>query len=190
MNYHLIKTDDMLNGSGLRVVLYLSGCSHMCRNCHNPETWDCNSGKEFDDEAKAKIFEQLNKDYISGITFSGGDPLHDNNLNDVWCLIREIRDTFPTKNIWLYTGYELEEMGFCKAINDFAKGDRDWKEALNAECNNFIRQMIISQCDVIVEGKYVEELADVNYPWAGSTNQRVIDMKKSLEEDKIVLWLG
>lgn len=174
MNYHLIKTDDMLNGSGLRVVLYLSGCFHGCCGCHNPETWDCNSGIKFDSAAKEEVFDKLNKDYISGITLSGGDPLHDNNLDEVYSLICEIKDKFPTKTIWLYTGYEWEDI-FTEWVTDK---------------NQSLRRKIIKSCDVLVEGRYVAELADVNYPWAGSTNQRVVDVNKSLEECKVVLWLG
>ena len=92
MNYHNILHDDMRNGDGLRVVLFVSGCNHYCKNCQNPQTWDKDSGIEFDLAAKEEIFEQLNKDYISGITFSGGDPLHSNNLHEIYSLILEIKN--------------------------------------------------------------------------------------------------
>lgn len=155
----------MRNGEGLRVVLFVSGCEHHCFNCQNPKTWNGNSGIEFDLAAKEEIFEQLNKDHISGITFSGGDPLYTNNLHDVFLLVNEIKAKFPTKTIWLYTGYTWEQI-------------RDVREKMK----------IVISCDVLVDGEYIEELADVNYHWAGSTNQRVIDVQKSVQENKIVLY--
>ena len=100
----------MLNGDGLRVVLWVAGCSHCCKDCHNPVTWDPNGGLYFDESAKAELFEELKKDYVSGITFSGGDPLHIANVNDVTELSKEIRETFPEKTIWLYTGSTWEEV--------------------------------------------------------------------------------
>ena len=100
----------MNNGSGLRVVLWLSGCSHHCYNCQNPQTWNPDSGIPFDEPAKQEIFNELSKDYISGITFSGGDPLHENNLDEVIKLVKEIRISFPDKNIWLYTGFEWNSL--------------------------------------------------------------------------------
>lgn len=102
MRYHNITKDDMLNGDGLRVVLWVSGCAHCCKDCQNPITWDANSGLLFDGAAKAEIFEQLDKDYISGITFSGGDPLHIKNIMDVTELAAEIKEKYPDKTIWLY----------------------------------------------------------------------------------------
>lgn len=176
MNYHNISHDDMLNGEGLRVVLFVSGCEHHCPNCQNPQTWDKDSGIEFDLAAKEEIFEQLNKDYISGITFSGGDPLHENNLVEIRNLILEIREKFPTKTIWLYTGYTWEE---CQSPQ--FPFNSDWEERV-------FRNEIIKQCDVLVDGRFVQELADAKYPWAGSTNQRVIDVKKSLEKGCAIRW--
>ena len=181
MNYHNILHDDMRNGDGLRVTLFVSGCDHQCINCQNPQTWDCNSGIEFDLAAKEEIFEQLNKDYISGITFSGGDPLYKKNLDEVYYLCKDIKAKFPKKSIWIYTGYTWEEL---------------FKNAYNAkrlvqnleERNELYRQLIINFCDILVDGEFVEEFADVNYHWAGSTNQRVIDVKKSLKKGDVVLW--
>lgn len=110
MNYHNITKDDMKNGDGLRVVLWLAGCEHHCPGCQNPITWDPDDGLEFDDTAKKEIFDQLDKDYISGITFSGGDPLHPANVNGVLELIEEIKQKYPDKTIWLYTGYTWEQL--------------------------------------------------------------------------------
>lgn len=174
MFYHNILHDDMRNGEGLRVVLFVSGCDHHCYNCHNPQTWDCNSGIEFDVAAKDEIFEQLNKEYISGITFSGGDPLHRNNLDEVLALCRHIRKSFPTKTIWIYTGYTWEYIFDTVNTVDVIGNQK--------------REKILKECDVLIDGRFIEELADVNYHWAGSTNQRVIDVKKSLEKGDIVLW--
>ena len=148
MNYHNITHDDMSNGDGLRVVLWLAGCEHHCDGCQNPITWNPDDGLRFDDRAKFEIFKELEKGYIAGITFSGGDPLHENNAEGVLKLIKEIRQKFPNKTVWLYTGYKLEEL-------------------------TGIKKEVAHSCDVVVDGKFIKELADVNYPWAGSTNQKV-----------------
>lgn len=148
MNYHNITHDDMSNGDGLRVVLWLAGCEHHCDGCQNPITWNPDDGLKFDDKAKFEIFKELEKEYIAGITFSGGDPLHENNAEGVLKLIKEIRQKFPNKTIWLYTGYRMEEL-------------------------TGVRKEVAHSCDVVVDGKFIKELADVNYPWAGSTNQKV-----------------
>jgi anaerobic ribonucleoside-triphosphate reductase activating protein len=157
----------MLNGSGLRVVLWLSSCSHQCKGCQNPQTWNCNSGIKFDLSAKQEIISELEKDYISGITFSGGDPLHENNVKEVIKLIIEIKEKYKTKNIWLYTGYCFDDLK-----------------------NNYPEKYeLVKLCDVLVDGEFIQELSDVNYPWAGSRNQSVIDIKKTLENnDTPVLW--
>ena len=104
MRYHNITKDDMLNGEGLRTVLWVAGCSHHCPQCHNPVTWDINGGLVFDEQAKEELFEELKKDYVSGVTFSGGDPFHLENREEIGALAKEIREKFPDKTIWLYTG--------------------------------------------------------------------------------------
>ena len=160
MRYHNITKDDMLNGDGLRVVLWVAGCDHHCKNCHNPITWDICGGLEFDDSAKQELFEYLSKPYISGITFSGGDPLHVKNREPVGELINEIRTKFPNKTIWLYTGYV-------------------WEDIKNLP--------FIPMIDVIVDGEFVEELKDTKLEWKGSSNQRVIDVHKTLSNGKVIL---
>lgn len=175
MNYHIIHKDDMLNGSGLRVVLFLSGCSHHCFNCQNPQTWDDKNGKEFDITAIDEIKKELTKDYISGITLSGGDPLYKNNLSEVYMFLKDIKSCFPNKSIWLYSGYTWEQI-YPHIHTDELNIEREY------------RQMILSLCDVFVDGEYVEALSDVNYPWAGSKNQRIIDVQKSIDCDCLVLW--
>ena len=181
MNYHNITYPDMNNGDGLRVVLWLSGCSHHCYNCQNPQTWDANSGIPFDESAKQEIFNELSKDYISGITFSGGDPLHENNLDYVLKLVQEIRISFPEKSIWLYTGYNFDLLN--SKYNEykytpFAANADEW----------LTRWEIISNVDVLVDGKYIDEQKDLTLKWRGSKNQRVIDVKQSLAQNKVILY--
>lgn len=150
----------MLNGDGLRVVLWLAGCSHGCKGCHNPVTWDPNGGLEFDEEAKEEVFAELEKDYISGITFSGGDPLFFSNRSDVLKLIREIKERFPVKTIWLYTGFEWE------AISELE---------------------VMQYVDVLVDGRFIIEKKDVKLHWKGSANQRVIDVQATRKGGQVAL---
>lgn len=199
MNYHNITYPDMLNGDGLRVVLWLSGCSHHCKGCQNPQTWDTNSGIPFNKEAKEELFRELNNDYISGITFSGGDPLHENNLDEVLQLITEIRAEYPNKTIWLYTGFTWNQTMSKQSEMDHAiqvLEESRYKHIFYNKNDIFeykpdiysLRKEIISQCDVLVDGRYVDELRDISLHWRGSSNQRVIDVQKSLEKGEIVLW--
>ena len=160
MRYHNITKDDMLNGDGLRVVLWVSGCTHKCKNCQNPITWDICGGLEFDAAAESELISALAKPYISGITFSGGDPLHPENRKEVARLIRLVKEKFPQKTIWLYTGFSWEE------IKD---------------------EEYIPLIDILVDGKFIEELKDVKLHWVGMSNQRVIDVKKTLASGEIVL---
>ena len=160
MRYHNITKDDMLNGDGLRVVLWVAGCEHRCKGCQNPVTWDIDGGIDFDDSAKKELFAELDKDYISGITLSGGDPLHTKNRADTGSLIEEIVRNYPDKTIWVYSGYEwqdVKDLPFMKHV------------------------------DVLVDGRFIEKDKDNTIPWRGSTNQKVIDVKKSLEIGKTVL---
>ena len=110
MNYHNIISDDMNNGDGLRITLFVSGCDHHCLNCHNPETWDICSGILFDKDAENELFDKLKPDWLSGITFSGGDPLHPSNRDEILRLSKKFKELFPNKTAWLYTGYEFEEI--------------------------------------------------------------------------------
>ncbi|MBQ1310892.1 MAG: anaerobic ribonucleoside-triphosphate reductase activating protein [Blautia sp.] len=161
MRYHNITKDDMRNGDGLRVVLWVAGCSHGCRECQNPITWDPKGGLPFTEKEKEEIFSELEKDYISGITFSGGDPLHHANVRDVTELAKEIREKYPEKTIWLYTGSL-------------------WEETLGMP--------ILSCLDVMVDGEFQLDKKDNQLHWKGSSNQRVIDVKKSLSAGKVVLY--
>lgn len=178
----------MNNGDGLRVVLWLSGCSHHCYNCQNPQTWNPNSGIPFDESAKQEIFNELSKDYISGITFSGGDPLHENNLDEVLKLVNEIRISFPEKTIWLYTGFQWEQIMDYKT--EFSNSN--FMQLPNCEIlydyHMFQRKKIIKLCDVLVDGEYIDEQRDLTLKWRGSKNQCVIDVKQSLAQNKVVLY--
>lgn len=140
MNYHNITYPDQNNGPGLRVVIWVSGCSHHCLECQNPQTWDKNSGIIFDNSAKEEIIEQLKNNYISGVTWSGGDPMHKDNVETVLKFTEKIHDLFPEKNIWLYTGYTFEEI-----MND----------------TNLKRKQLLDLCDVLVDGEYKKELRNL-----------------------------
>ena len=161
MRFHNITTDDMLNGDGLRTVLWVAGCTHRCKGCHNPITWDIDGGIPFDEAAEKELFEKLAPDYISGLTFSGGDPLHPMNRDEITRLAKKSRELFPEKNIWLYTGFTFED------IKDLP---------------------IIPYLDVLVDGRFVKEQFDAKLHWKGSANQRVIDIPSTLSLGKIVLF--
>ena len=177
MHYHKIEKSSVSNGTGIRVVLWISGCSLHCKGCQNPGTWSKYSGELFDDNAKEELFDALNKSYIQGITFSGGHPLEEYNLSDVYALIKEIKERFPDKDIWLYTGLTFDHI-LKLIINNSNVVDDKLPELLE----------IIKLCDVVVDGMYVEALRDIRLKWCGSSNQRVIDVKKSIQECKIILY--
>lgn len=181
MNYIKISKEDICNGDGLRVVLWLSGCSHHCYNCQNSQTWESNSGVLFDENSKKELFNELEKDYISGLTLTGGDPLHENNLADVLSLTEEIRVSFPEKTIWLYTGYTWEELFSTSYSKDFIC-------TTTTDRNVIYRQQIIKNVDVLVDGRYIDDQKDITLKWCGSKNQRVIDVKKSLNQGGVVIW--
>ena len=172
MNYHKIEKTSVANGTGIRVVLWVSGCRCKCKGCQNPDTWPFDSGKAFDEKAKEELFEALDKTYIQGITFSGGHPLENENLQEVYDIIMEIREKFPSKDIWMYTGYQFNRIINNKSRDMYAT----------------YRKKIVELCDVVVDGAFIEELKDITLKWRGSSNQRVIDVKKTLEQDEVVLY--
>ena len=165
MNYHNIKTDDMLNGDGLRVTCWVSGCNMGCFNCYNPQTWDFDSGIPFTEETMQEILYDLSKPYIKGCTLSGGHPLDPHNAPKVLEIVKRVKMVFPNKDIWIYSGYE-------------------WENIIKDET---LRE-ILKYTDVLVDGAYVDELRDISLPFRGSSNQKIIDVQKSLVENKVILW--
>jgi len=160
MRYHDITKDDMKNGDGLRVVLWLSGCRHRCPGCQNPVTWDPEDGLPFDLSAKKEVEEQMEKPYISGLTLSGGDPLFPGNVREVTEYVKDLKRRFPDKTIWLYTGEVWED------LQEFE---------------------ILRYLDVLVDGRFEQEKQDNLLHWKGSANQRVIDVQESLRRREVVL---
>ena len=161
MNYHKIDKCSISNGIGFRVVLWVSGCSHHCDGCHNPETWDKENGIVFEQNDWYKIARELERPYISGITYSGGDPLFPANRSIITSMAKTIHQLYPDKTQWLYTGYKFED------IKDLE---------------------IMKYIDVLVDGEYIDSLRDTSLPFRGSSNQRLIDVQKSLKENKVVLY--
>lgn len=164
MKYAKIRKMDISNGEGVRVSLFVQGCSFHCKNCFNQETWDFNGGKEFTTAEIQKIIELANKDYIAGLSVLGGEPLHNNNVDEVFHIVAAFKEKFPNKDIWLWTGFKFED-----AIKDSK------------------RKFILRNIDVLVDGQFEEDKKDLTLKWRGSSNQRVIDCKKSLAENKIIL---
>ena len=176
MNYHNITTDDMLNGDGLRTVLWVSGCQQKCNNCQNPQTWDFDSGIPFTDETMQELLDDLSQSYISGITLSGGHPLEPQNLDTVYKIVKTVKEKFPNKSIWLYTGYTWEEI---------LEKDKSYEDL---EVNSISPLDIVKYCDVLVDGKYEDDKRDITLAWRGSSNQKVINIQESLKQNKIILW--
>lgn len=168
MNVIEVTTEDMNNGPGLRVVLWVAGCEHHCRGCHNKFTWDVKSGKVDKKVAINKVITELSNDYIDGITYSGGDPLHPSNIVEIVLIAEYIKLVMPEKSQWLYTGYTFEQ------IKHKAK-------------SNVLFERLLNSIDVICDGKFNKKLYDSNLKWVGSSNQRVINVIKSLVNNKIVL---
>lgn len=161
MNYMQIDKASISNGPGVRVVLWVAGCPHHCFNCQNPETWSAYAGKPFDLLAEHELFNIVARPYISGLTFSGGDPLFSPNIKTVTYLAHKYKEHFPTKTIWLWTGYE-------------------WPAVKSLEIINFL--------DVIVTGPFIESQKDYTLHYCGSRNQQVIDVKASLADNSIILY--
>ncbi len=173
MNYLSITPCDIANGQGVRTVLWVSGCSLHCPGCHNPESHDRCAGKPFDEDAKKELFDALSKPYIRGLTLSGGHPLEDYNLQDLFVLLVDIKKTFPDRDIWLYTGLILNP-------SDFVHNSKNLMHDL--------RTSILQCCDIIVDGPFIQEQRDITLQFRGSTNQRIIDVAKTIEQKEIVLW--
>ncbi len=162
MYYGEIKKYDIANGEGVRVSLFVSGCTHHCKGCFNPETWDFKYGKEFDEGAEAEIFAQLDESFIDGLTLLGGEPMEPVNQAALLPFLRKVAKRYPEKNIWCYTGYTLDV--------DLAPGGKAFTEYTNE---------ILSYIDVLVDGEFVEELKDIRLAFRGSSNQRIIKLKEN-----------
>lgn len=165
MNYHKITKFDVDNGQGIRTVLWVSGCSHNCYKCHNPQTHDISNGILFDNSAMTEVLNSLNYDYVKGITFSGGDPLHTNNRNKIAEISSKIKEIYPNKDQWLYTGYIFEQI--LKS-----------NEMINA----------IKNIDILIDGRFEFDKRDITLKWRGSSNQRIIDVQRSLKKGSIITY--
>lgn len=179
MRYAQIRSMDISNGEGVGVSLFVQGCPFHCKNCFNSETWDFNGGKEWTEEIKDKFMELINRPYIKRVSFLGGECLAEQNLDEVLKLVQEIRILFPEKTIWLYTGYNFDLLKL--EYNEYKL------YAANPTISP-VRWEIISNVDVLVDGEYIDEQKDLSLKFRGSKNQRVIDVKQSLAQNKIVLY--
>ena len=168
MNYSGIKYADMINGKGIRVSLFVSGCTHCCKNCFNEETWKETYGKKFSEKEENEIIEYFKKygKTIKGLSLLGGDPTYPKNIEPLLKFIKKFKENLPDRDIWIWSGFT-------------------WEEILEDE-NRF---SLIKECDVLIDGKYIDSLKDLNLKWKGSSNQRVIDIKKSLEKNEIIEYI-
>ncbi len=171
MYYGEIKKCDIANGEGVRVSLFVSGCTHHCPGCFNEQTWDFKYGKEYTPETEEEILKALAPDYINGLSLLGGEPFEPQNQEVLVGLLRKVKERYPQKNIWCYSGYLF---------------DRELLQESRARCE--YTDEMLSMLDILVDGRFVESKKDITLLFRGSSNQRIIDMKKSLETGEIVLW--
>ena len=182
MRYAKIRQSDISNGKGVRVSLFTQGCFHRCKGCFNPETWDFHGGKAWTEDTNKKIIELLDKDYISGLSILGGDPLcyYESDIYNKTSrdflkeLLIEVKTKFPNKDIWLWTGYNFEDI--------FAT-DIAYDDSFTINTNELLKYI-----DVLIDGKFIEEKKIINGKYYGSSNQRIIDVQKSLKQKNIVLY--
>lgn len=179
MNYAQMRSMDISNGEGIGVSLFVQGCDFHCKNCFNSETWNFSKGQEWNEKTKNQFLKLVEKPFIQRVSILGGEPLHPENVQNVLKIVDEIRVSYPTKNIWLYTGYTWEQIMYPIVTDD-----------LNFERDYIIkaRKELVSKCDVLIDGRYVDELRDVSLHWRGSSNQRVINVQETLKQNKIILW--
>lgn len=171
MNYATIKKYDVANGPGVRVSLFVSGCTHHCPGCFNKETWDFNYGSPFDSDVMNEVIKALEPSYIRGFTLLGGEPFEYSNQQGVLPLLREIKNRFPHKDIWCFTGYDFEKDILGNMVNK-------WPET----------NEMLSYIDVLVDGEFVESLKNLSLRFRGSSNQRLIQVQESLASNSVVLW--
>lgn len=175
MKYAQITPFEVCNGKGAGVSLFVQGCHFHCNGCFNSDAWDFDGGKEWNEEVKEQLFKLIDKSYIKRISILGGEPLASQNVSEVYKLIVDLRTKFPDKKIWLYTGYTWDSL--------FYKDDN-----LKEICDDQTRRSVLIGCDVVVDGRYIEAARDITLKFAGSSNQRVIDVQKSIKEEKVVLY--
>ena len=171
MRYADIKKADVANGLGVRVSIFVTGCMHHCKNCFNRIAWDYNYGKEFTQKEIDYIIQELDHDYVAGLTLLGGEPLEHVNQRGLIPLVKQVKEKFPKKDIWCYTGYTFE----TDVLDRMCK---EWKETPE----------LLSYIDVLVDGKFIEKKKDIKLRFRGSSNQRIIDVKKSQKENKTILF--
>lgn len=171
MNYADIKQYDVANGTGVRVSLFVSGCTHHCKECFNKEAWDFNYGKPFTEKEIDTIMEYLKPGYVAGLSLLGGEPMEPSNQEGILPLLRRVKKNYPEKNIWCYTGYLF---------------DKDILERMCQESE--ITKEIVSYLDIVVDGEFVVKQKNLKVNFRGSDNQRIIDVKKTMEAGKIVHW--
>ena len=171
MNFATIKTHDVANGPGVRVSLFVSGCTHRCKGCFNSEAWDFSYGEIFTKEQEDKILEALSPAYIKGFSLLGGEPFEPDNQKALYEFLERIKKAYPEKSIWCYSGYDFEADLLSGRVGDWA-----------------ITKRMLSSIDVLVDGKFVEELKNPSLRFKGSENQRIIKVRESIEKDEIVLW--
>ena len=171
MNYADIKQYDVANGLGIRVSLFVSGCTHHCKNCFNKETWDFHFGNPFTEAEIEKILEYLKPTYVSGLSLLGGEPFEPENQPGLLPLVKKVKEAYPEKNIWCYTGYLFDE-DICGKMLDQVPETRE----------------LLSYIDVLIDGPFIEERKNLKIRFRGSDNQRIIDVKKTMEAGEIVLW--
>ncbi len=174
MNYATIKWYDIANGEGVRISLFVSGCTHRCKNCFNEVAWDFAYGEPFDEEIQDKILKELGSGYIAGLSLLGGEPLEPQNQAALYPFVKKVREGYPDKSIWCYTGFILDEK--TGELKEKHKNTPDTKG-------------LLSLIDVLVDGAYIEELKDIRLKFRGSSNQRVLDLPKTLAKGEIVLYL-
>ena len=175
MYYGTIKKCDVANGEGIRVSLFVSGCRNRCKNCFQPETWEFDYGKPFDLEAENYIIDALANPSVRGLSILGGEPMEPENQRDLLPFLKKVKEIYPNKTVWLYTGNTYEEL--CAPIGE------------NPKSTEFTRE-ILSLVDILVDGRFVEELKNIGLRFRGSSNQRIIDVKKTAECGQIIIWEG
>ena len=170
MHYSTIKDCDIANGIGVRITLFVSGCTNHCKNCFQPQTWDFDFGEPFTEETEEKLLQMLKPDYINGLTLLGGEPMEPQNQRALVPFLKRVREAYPNKNIWCFTGFTYEILK---------------TDGSHPRCE--VTDEMLSLIDVLVDGRYVDELKDLTLQFRGSSNQRLIDMVKTRENDEVTL---